>query len=206
MSAETQAAFAARIGMSRQYVSQLKDAGRLVMTDDGLVEVEASLARIESTRDLSKSGVADRHAAERREKADGRSDGQAGAGQMENAAGHYRVFQAVNMKAVAFRNAVMLRREAGQLVEMDRVMFVINDLGASVRAMLESAPDRWAPILVQVDDLARLRALMVEMSDELSRELSARVRRRLRELSDSVNEARDAPAERVHEAGDAGDG
>ena len=44
MSAETQIDFAARLGVSRSYITQLKQADRLVMTAAGLVDVEASMA------------------------------------------------------------------------------------------------------------------------------------------------------------------
>jgi hypothetical protein len=47
----TQAAFAEHLGVNRAYVTRLKRAGRLVMTDDGKrVLVEASKQRIAATR------------------------------------------------------------------------------------------------------------------------------------------------------------
>lgn len=50
------------------YVTALKAAGRLVLTDDGKrVLVQASLKRIETTRDPSKAAVAARHAEARDE-------------------------------------------------------------------------------------------------------------------------------------------
>src|SRR5690348_2338572 len=46
----TFAEFAARLGCKRSYVTELRKAGRLVLTDDGKVKVAESIARIEATR------------------------------------------------------------------------------------------------------------------------------------------------------------
>lgn len=61
----TQAEFAALMGWTPGRVSQLKKAGRLVLTADGRVDVERSQALIQSTATPSKQGVAERHARER---------------------------------------------------------------------------------------------------------------------------------------------
>lgn len=66
MSTESQAEFARRIGMARSRITQLKQAGRIVMAADGKrVEVEASIAKINATADPGRMDVAERHAAER---------------------------------------------------------------------------------------------------------------------------------------------
>src|SRR5690606_36563118 len=58
--------FARRCGWKASFVTELKDAGRLVLTPDGRrVLVAESLRLIEDTRDPSKAGVAARHAAAR---------------------------------------------------------------------------------------------------------------------------------------------
>jgi len=63
---ESKSAFAARIGQSPSAVTQLIAAGRIVLSPNGkLVDVAASLARMQATADPSKQGVADRHAATR---------------------------------------------------------------------------------------------------------------------------------------------
>ena len=53
----TQADFARRLGVSRSHVTGLKHAGRLVLTDNGLVDVDASIARIDATRDPNRDDV-----------------------------------------------------------------------------------------------------------------------------------------------------
>jgi hypothetical protein len=65
MTRESKSAFARRLGVSKSYVSrELAQSGRLVMAD-GLVDVEASLARIDATKDPNRADVAQRHAAAR---------------------------------------------------------------------------------------------------------------------------------------------
>ena len=58
------AAFAKALGCKRQYVTQLRKDGRLVMKGKR-VDLQASLARVSETRDPSKSQVVARHAAAR---------------------------------------------------------------------------------------------------------------------------------------------
>ena len=58
--------FAARLGCRPGYVTELRHAGRLVLTEDGRrVRVAESLRLIQDTRDPTKAGVRARHAAER---------------------------------------------------------------------------------------------------------------------------------------------
>lgn len=60
--------FADSQGWSRPYVSKLASQGRLVLTADEKVDVEATLALLGETADPSKAGVAERHQRERAEK------------------------------------------------------------------------------------------------------------------------------------------
>ncbi|MBI3096364.1 MAG: hypothetical protein HYY97_15960 [Rhodocyclales bacterium] len=61
MSRESKSAFARRLGVAPSYVTKLKDEGRIVVVD-GQVEVEASLARMEATKDPNRDDVRQRHA------------------------------------------------------------------------------------------------------------------------------------------------
>lgn len=53
--------FAARRGWAKSYVSKLASQDRLVLTEDGKVELEATEALLDKTSDPSKAAVADRH-------------------------------------------------------------------------------------------------------------------------------------------------
>lgn len=61
MSRESKSEFARRLGVAPSYVTKLKDEGRIVVVD-GHVEVEASLARMEATKDPNRDDVRQRHA------------------------------------------------------------------------------------------------------------------------------------------------
>ena len=61
-----QAEFARQIGYDKSRITQLKRAGRIVMSLDGKrVDVEASLARMAETADPGRMDVTERHAANR---------------------------------------------------------------------------------------------------------------------------------------------
>lgn len=57
----TKSEFAARRGWSKSYVSKLASQGRLVLTDDGKVDVGATEALLVESADPSKAAVASRH-------------------------------------------------------------------------------------------------------------------------------------------------
>ena len=61
MSRESKSAFARRIGVDRAHVTRMAQQGRLVVID-GQIEVEASLARMEATKDPNRDDVRQRHA------------------------------------------------------------------------------------------------------------------------------------------------
>ena len=63
--AVTQAEFARQCGWAKSYVTALKAAGRLVMDEFGRVLVEASLRRIDETKDPNRADVADLQLEER---------------------------------------------------------------------------------------------------------------------------------------------
>lgn len=61
-----QAEFARKIGYDKSRITQLKRAGRIVMSPDGrMVDVEASIARMAETADPGRMDVTERHAANR---------------------------------------------------------------------------------------------------------------------------------------------
>lgn len=79
MSRESKSAFARRLGVAPSYVTKLKDEGRIVVVD-GQIEVEASLARMEATKDPNRDDVRQRHAKARDAKRLAEPGGNHGAG------------------------------------------------------------------------------------------------------------------------------
>lgn len=67
MTRESKAEFARRLGVDRANVTRWAQDGRLAVVD-GLVEVEASLARLDATKDPNRDDVRQRHAKARDEK------------------------------------------------------------------------------------------------------------------------------------------
>jgi hypothetical protein len=65
---ESKAAFARRMTWNRSTVTRYADAGKIVVTAEGLVNVEASQARLAALRDPLKEGVRQRHADQRKAK------------------------------------------------------------------------------------------------------------------------------------------
>jgi len=189
MTLETQSAFARRIGRAKSWITQLKEAGRLVMDNErGLVDVEASIARIRETENPARAGVAERHAEERkREDAPAVNASQPGSPTppppMEKIGQQYKYWQAVKMKADAEQAQMDRDRKANDLVPRDAANFAMDDLSAGVRGRLENIPDRWAPVLAPLSTLDELRAALIEMVEDELRALAEQQRKRADELA-----------------------
>jgi phage terminase Nu1 subunit (DNA packaging protein) len=193
MTTETQSAFARRIGRAKSWITQLKTDGRLVMdAESGLVEVEASIKRIEATENPARAGVSDRHAESRR-----RAHAAALAGAVAGVASgrddpdpgkDYKHWQAVKMRADAEMAQMDRDKKAADLVPREAAEFAIDDLGSAVRASLENVPDRWAPVLAPMTDLQEVRAALVEMVQAELGSMSQRAARRSQELRNAANE------------------
>lgn len=186
MSRESKAAFARRLGVSKSYVSrELAQAGRLVLVD-GQVEVEASLARIEATKDPNRADVVQRFARQRDEKrlsgaqdaAQGalstasegadKGDGKkiAPAPQDEpviQAAEVFRKARAAKMHFEARRAVIRVARIGGRLAEVATIRKCAGNDGATLRSMLENLPDQAAPRLAPVRDPAGVAAILGEL-------------------------------------------
>src|SRR5690606_3678431 len=150
--------FARRCGWKASYVTELKDAGRLVLTADGRrVQVAASLRLIEDTRDPSKAGVAARHAAARGAASPSPSAapeaGQGGAGgddegedrapvAYDDPLALRRARAQAEIQEAALRKALREeQQELGELLQRDDVLAVIADAITTLRTGLENLPN-----------------------------------------------------------------
>ena len=131
-----QSEFARIIGCGRSYVTALKKAGRLVMTDDGLVLVEESKASIARS-----NGAPERAAVVPQEFGDARSR---------------REHIEAELKQIE------LDEKRGRLVVAAEVVAVVADVSTTLRAQLESMPDRLAPMLATVTDEQQIRAVLAD--------------------------------------------
>lgn len=150
MTAETQTAFAKRIGRAKSWVTALKATGRLVMTPEGLVDVEQSLARIGNTTG-GRQDVADRHAAERS------APGPRTQAPVDDKVGNsYQAARAVKEKYAALAAKASYEQQIGALIPREDVEAAMRFIGGAVRAALDVMPDQTAPLVAPATDLAEV--------------------------------------------------
>lgn len=176
MNALNQTQFAKHIGVSKGYVTQLKQAGRIVMTQDGLVDVEASESRIKETEDANRDDVKARHAAARgSEKAAPAEKKQAvkdvnhvtfSEGRAKEQ--HYKSLQA----------ELEYQRTIGELVPKADMQAAVADVVTTFRQALENMPHRISAELVGKDiDFIRsaLKQECHQVLGELAREFAEKI-------------------------------
>lgn len=195
----TQADFARRLGVSRSHVTGLKHAGRLVLTDNGLVDVDASIARIAATRDPNRDDVANRHAAARERLQTAAAQPvppvppQAPASPLAppDAAPHadpddsisYQAARTVKERYAAKTAKLEYERAIGHLVERAAVEAAVEDIMTTVRHSLEQQPHRLAPLLIG-KDLDAIRATLRQETAHILGAMVADFAARLAQLAD----------------------
>ncbi len=177
--------FAEHLGCKPGYVTELKRDGRLVLTEDGKrVQVAESLRLIADTRDPSKQGVRDRHAAARKS-APGSSpspnplEGAPGQGPALEDAGSNDPHARRRAKALADKEEVLLRKalreeqvDLGQLLVAEDVKGALVDAVTILRSRLELLVPTLAPQIAALDDEDRVRVLMRDGIEQVLSELS----------------------------------
>lgn len=172
------AGFARILGeRSPSYVTQLKDAGRLVLTDDGKrVRVQESIALIKSTSDPSKAGVVARHAAGRTSEPEAPVDDD---GEDQAGAPTYDGHSTRRSRALADKaewDAKAAERDylesMGQLLKAGDVEAAVAGAAATLRTSLENLPNTLAPELAAATDEARVRVILGEAVEHALEEVS----------------------------------
>jgi CRISPR/Cas system-associated endonuclease Cas3-HD len=166
MTTMTQEQFAKHIDRVPGYITQLKDAGRLVM-ENGQVNVEASVERIRETANPSFQIHADRHQEERERKAAGILDDMTG-----KAGSAYQQARAMREKYAAMQAKISYEKEIGLLLVAHDVKMAVADGDAIIRNRLESLPDILAPQLAAEKDEQRIRMILADQIEFLLEELS----------------------------------
>ena len=180
----TQAEFARHIGANRSYVTQLKQAGRLVLAEDGKhVLADESIQRINQTQDPSKSGVAVRWAEKRGAAipaAGIATDGENELGDelddlpddteadVVHSVTHSQAKTTKEFYAAKMAKLDYLERKK-ELVRIEDVTHATATIVTNFRNTLESLPDRLAPMLAAEKEEQQIRLLMI---DEIERALS----------------------------------
>lgn len=170
MTLEKQSEFARRVGVDRAQITRWKSAGRLVMDQNGLVEVEASLARVEATRG-SRHDVSDRHARERgqalqldlpagdQSDADQSIDSDQSALELDAIGLRTRRAQMLKEEHAAALKRLELEERERLLIQRSAVLKAAADACAVLLSAGDGLADRLATQLVGAD-AARVRALL----------------------------------------------
>lgn len=174
--------FAQLLDVSPGYVTELKQAGRLVLNDKGRVLADASRASITATADPAKDGVRARHAATRgRGAAQGAADAVDGDSGVDPADGFEPQSSDAKRRAKALADAAeadtrkKLRDEQvelGLLWSADEVAHGVSGAIATLRNGLENLPAILAPQVAAETDEAKCRVLMLDAIEHALEELA----------------------------------
>jgi len=168
----TQAEFARLEGVAKSYVTALKTAGRLVITAEGLVDVDASRARLAQTADPSKEAVAKRHAAARGKK----QDDPPPQNQTEKIGSSYQAARAVKEKYAAMQAKLDYERAVGEVINREAVQFMATDIATTFRVQMSSLPDTLAPPLAAMSNETDIRLLIADAIETALNDLSAKLK------------------------------
>lgn len=164
--------FADHLRVKPGYVTELRKAGRLVLTDDGKrVRVAESLRLIEDSRDPSKAGVVARHAAVRGEPTTGTDD--VGDDELDDEAlattGPTASHAARRAKAAADREEAAARKalrdeqiELGTLLVIDEVVSAVATTITTLRTGLQNLRSTLAPSLAAAQTEEQVGAVLGE--------------------------------------------
>lgn len=180
MTTVNQSEFAALQGFSVGYVTKLKQQGRLVLTREGKVDVEASVKRIRETEDPNRSDVRARWRAQRATPADPGvtadlsppepTSGLVGA--VERSGQTYQVARAMKERFLALQAKADYEKVIGELVPAGEVRLAGLNLGTFLRTQLEGLPDRLASELAALSEPAAVHARLVEQIEDLLRQVA----------------------------------
>ncbi len=187
------AGFARALGCKPSYVTELKAAGRLVLTEDGKrVRTAESLALLRDTADPAKAGVAARHAAKRGlggssapgaaqvpasgpdEADDADSEAASNPADPVESSHARRRSKALADKAEAdARKALRDEQvELGQLLQAEEVEHAVRSAVVTFRGALENLPNTIAPQLAAMDDEGSVRVVVAEAIEHALEELA----------------------------------
>lgn len=163
MTTVTQAEFARMEGKARSYITALKSAGRLVMVD-GLVDVEASRARIAGTSDPNRDDVAQRWAKTRQPSAPAETPA-------DKIGNSYQAARAVKEKFAAMQAKHDYEKAIGKIVDMDEAGIAQCDAMTLFSMAVNQFSQRVSAELVG-KDIDFIRAVLKQEGNAMLTELS----------------------------------
>lgn len=169
MTAVKQIKFAKMLGFSDVAVTHLKNAGRLVFTEDGLVDVEASKKRIAETADPRRDDVVRRNAANRGSDPGLTSETPANINFQES--------RAMKERYLALQAKVDYETRMGELVERSTVERDWMNVAVILRTSLERIPDSMAAVIAGETDIERVHAMLTEQIEQALKQAADHINR-----------------------------
>ncbi len=151
MTVITKSEFAARRGWSKSYVSKLVSQGRLVLTEDDKVELEATEALLLETADPSKVAVAKRHDRLRLQREAQTCREEPAVPPTEQPA-DFQKSRALREHYLSLQERTNFLKQQGSLVELDAVKTAAFTAGRMLRDQLLGMPPQLAPQLAALND------------------------------------------------------
>lgn len=161
MTAETQSDFARRLGVAKSYITKLKQEGRVVMTDDGKVDVEASLKKLGELASPSAH-----HRAHALQLEEARTTPKtpppdpAARENLETLNLRLKKAEADKREHEADISRMDREQKAGTLLAKEDVDFALDHFGATLRGLLENYADRLAPVIQPLQTLEETHAAL----------------------------------------------
>jgi len=181
----TKSEFSRLMGHGKSYTTKLVQADRLVLTADGLVDVEASKRRLAATADPNRDDVAARHAAARTAQVgqghpmhdDAALARPAPAAQPDAAGSSYQTSRAVKERYLALEAKRAYEMACGDLMRVADVTSVVLDAATTLRTRLEALPDMLSQQLSAPMDETHRRALIADAVEIVLSGLAAEFQR-----------------------------
>lgn len=153
-----QTKFADLMGWHKSYVTELKKSGRLVITESGKVDVEASKIRISETADPNRDDVVERHEEERSKDSVAEEIGKPKAAKQKKEPKPHDPNQlsfsegrAKEQKYKALQAELEYNKSIGDLVPKKDMQMAVVDMVTTFRMALENLPHLIAADLVGKD-------------------------------------------------------
>lgn len=168
MKSVTQAEFARILGFSRSAVTQLKNAGRLVLDENGLVLVDESKIRIRDTADPNRDDVAARHRKGRAGRHDESDHATAKSG--------FQEFRALKENYLALHAKIDYEIRIGELVEREKVDRDWINVATILRTSLEKMSDTLSGVLAAESDQSRVHLILTDQIETILNSISEKVK------------------------------
>ncbi|MCK9386146.1 MAG: hypothetical protein M0Q15_16165 [Nevskia sp.] len=182
MTTESRADFARRLGWNRSSVTRAVQDGRVVLIGD-LVDVDASLAKIEAMASPSAH-----HRAHVLQLEEARTAKQPPADLPPE------LFEGIEQLNLRLKRAEANKREheadmarmaretmAGNLIAREDVEFALDDLGATLRGLMENLADRLAPVVHPLQSIEETHAALSEAAQDVLQTVHDQLQRKAQE-------------------------